>query len=80
MCLGASLVSAVELLYYATFGFGLYLYDNNYFTVLKQNLKNLQQKWAIGFKNSFKDEYEVGGNSMRTTYQVKHPKHKENRW
>lgn len=79
MCLGASLVSAVELLYYATFGFGLYLYDNNYFTVLKQNLKDLRQKWAIGFRNSLRDEHEFASNTIKT-YQAKHPKHKENRW
>ncbi|KAM7361117.1 pickpocket 20 [Cochliomyia hominivorax] len=80
LCLGASLVSAVELLYYSTFGFGLYLYDNNYFTVLRKNLQDLRRKWAIGFQNSFKDEYETGANTTRTNFQPKHPKHKDNRW
>ncbi|KAI8123237.1 Pickpocket protein 19 [Lucilia cuprina] len=77
LCLGASLVSAVELLYYATFGFGLYLYDNNYFTILKQNLRNLRQIWTIGFQNSFKEEYDQSSTG-KTAFPPKHPQHKNN--
>ncbi|XP_030370431.1 pickpocket protein 19-like, partial [Scaptodrosophila lebanonensis] len=39
LCLGASMVSAVELFYYLTLGFALHLYDNAYYGVLWDEVK-----------------------------------------
>lgn len=47
LCLGASMVSGVELIYFLTVGFAVYLYDNNYYAILR---KNLQNKWAMGLR------------------------------
>ncbi|TMW53317.1 hypothetical protein DOY81_001617 [Sarcophaga bullata] len=84
LCLGASLVSAVELLYYLTFGFGLYLYDNDYFVVLKQNFQNLKRKWTVGIKNSLKDDNATADGSLAVKqtshHSQKHPQHRNNRW
>lgn len=76
LCLGASLVSAVELLYYGTFGFGLYLYDNEYFMVFKANLR----KWATALKNSFKYECEIRPVVKASATLHNFAMHKNNRW
>ncbi|XP_017858756.1 PREDICTED: pickpocket protein 19 [Drosophila arizonae] len=47
LCLGASMVSGVELIYFLTVGFAVYLYDNNYYAILR---KNLQNKWTMGLR------------------------------
>nr|XP_044251551.1 pickpocket protein 19 isoform X2 [Drosophila takahashii] len=52
LCLGASMVSAFELIYYLTVGLAMHLYDNRYYGVLS---KQLRIKWGK-FKSYLKNE------------------------
>ncbi|TDG48727.1 hypothetical protein AWZ03_004839 [Drosophila navojoa] len=62
LCLGASMVSGVELIYFLTVGFSVYLYDNNYYAILRKNLKS---KWAMGLRYL--------RNEVSHTHQGAHP-------
>ncbi|KMZ06632.1 pickpocket protein 19 [Drosophila simulans] len=52
LCLGASMVSAFELIYYLTVGLAMHLYDHQYYGVL---FKHLKVKWA-NFKGYLRNE------------------------
>uniref|UniRef100_A0A1I8P754 Pickpocket protein 19-like n=1 Tax=Stomoxys calcitrans TaxID=35570 RepID=A0A1I8P754_STOCA len=81
LCLGASMVSAVELLYYLTFGLGLYLYDNNYYTILKQRIHELRKKWATGIRDTLNEDYEDRASIKRKpSFIPKRPPSKNNQW
>ncbi|KAI8046465.1 pickpocket protein 19 [Drosophila gunungcola] len=59
LCLGASVVSAFELIYYLTVGLAMHLYDNKYYGVLN---KQLRIKWRT-FKNYLKNDVSHLGES-----------------
>ncbi|XP_073821470.1 pickpocket 20 [Musca autumnalis] len=81
LCLGASMVSAVELFYYLTVGLALYLYDNNYYGILKQHIRDLRMKWISGIKETLNEEYGNGTSLKRkTTFVPKRPQQKSNKW
>lgn len=75
------MVSAVELLYYLTVGLALYLYDNNYFKILKRHIHDLRLRWTIGLRNSLNEEYDVGASMKgKGSFVSKRPQTKNNRW
>uniref|UniRef100_A0A1I8M9E3 Amiloride-sensitive sodium channel n=1 Tax=Musca domestica TaxID=7370 RepID=A0A1I8M9E3_MUSDO len=81
LCLGASMVSAVELLYYLTVGLALYLYDNNYYRILKQHIRDLRMKWISGIKETLNEEYGNGTSVKRkTSFVPKRPQPRNNKW
>ncbi|XP_033244335.1 pickpocket protein 19-like [Drosophila miranda] len=84
LCLGASMVSAFELIYYLTVGFGMHLYDNSYYGVLHRKMKI---KWRT-FKSYLKNEvthladHQVHPSQKeQTTNKIRHPlHHQRNAW
>ncbi|XP_075163743.1 pickpocket 20 [Haematobia irritans] len=81
LCLGASMVSAVELLYYLTFGLALYLYDNNYYTVLKERIHTLRMKWAMGIRDTLNEDYDERTTThSKLSFMHKRPQQKHNHW
>ncbi|KQS52076.1 pickpocket protein 19 [Drosophila erecta] len=78
LCLGASMVSAFELIYYLTVGLAVHLYDNQYYGVL---LKHLKVKWST-FKGYLGNEVEIpAAHKDASDSQLRHPfKHRKNAW
>ncbi|XP_039494491.1 pickpocket protein 19 [Drosophila santomea] len=82
LCLGASMVSAFELIYYLTVGLAVHLYDNQYYGVL---MKHLKVKWA-SFRGYLRNEVshlaEIPAvHKDANESQFRHPfKYRKNAW
>ncbi|XP_034661364.1 pickpocket protein 19 [Drosophila subobscura] len=85
LCLGASMVSGFELIYYLTIGFGMHLYDNSYFGVLRQKVK---MNWHT-FKRYLQNEVShLADHQVHPTQakeeakgKIRHPlQHERNAW
>ncbi|XP_068155132.1 pickpocket protein 19 [Drosophila tropicalis] len=71
LCLGASMVSAVELLYYLTLGFALHLYDHSYYGILYKRMKHKWQQSVHYFHNGVGHLGEH--HQEQTTPKMRHP-------
>ncbi|KAH8355900.1 hypothetical protein KR200_001468 [Drosophila serrata] len=70
LCLGASMVSAFELVYYLTVGLAMHLYDNKYYRVLR---KQIRLKWRK-FKSYLKNEvHHLAEHPVAPKGQIRHP-------
>ncbi|XP_034488709.1 pickpocket protein 19 [Drosophila innubila] len=79
LCLGASMVSGVELVYYLTVGFAMHLYDNAYFGVLRENLKQKWAKWLCYLRNGISHAHQE--TEAMTKSKLRHPFNKRiNAW
>ncbi|XP_060648626.1 pickpocket protein 19 [Drosophila nasuta] len=74
LCLGASMVSGVELVYYLTVGFGLHLYDNAYYGLLRDNLKQKWAKWLFYLRNGLSHaHHDTMSAEAKSKSQLRHP-------
>ncbi|XP_064535143.1 pickpocket protein 19 [Drosophila montana] len=84
LCLGASMVSCVELLYFLTVGFALHLYHNNYYVVLRKKLKAMWSKGMRYLRNEVShihQEAESGPAESLAKSKLRHPfNNRTNAW
>ncbi|EDV30550.1 uncharacterized protein Dana_GF22877 [Drosophila ananassae] len=78
LCLGASMVSAFELIYYLTVGLAMHLYDNHYYGVLNKQIK---MQW-LSFKRYLKNEVgHLADNPGNQKAKLRHPSdQRKNAW
>ncbi|EDV92699.1 GH18687 [Drosophila grimshawi] len=82
LCLGASMVSGVELIYFLTVGFLLHLYDNKYNVVFCKNLKRMWVKCLRYLQNEVSHVHHESGIVKATPKsKLRHPFNKRtNAW
>lgn len=76
------MVSAVELVYYLTVGFGLHLYDNEYYGRLLEQLSRKWAKWKRYFRNEISHAHrEVALADAIAKSKLRHPfNNRPNAW
>ncbi|XP_037731554.1 pickpocket protein 19 [Drosophila subpulchrella] len=82
LCLGASMVSAFELIYYLTVGLAMHLYDNRYYVVLNKQLRFKWQKFKSYLKNDVNPLAEIPATQKDNREgKLRHPfNHRKNVW
>ncbi|ALC46191.1 ppk20 [Drosophila busckii] len=84
LCLGASMVSGVELLYSLTVGFALHLYDHAYYAVLRVHWQQKWRNWQRYLHNEFvvnQQNVAATTEALHTNNKLRHPfKARANAW
>jgi len=82
LCLGASMVSAFELVYYLTVGLAMHLYDNKYYVALNKRLRFKWQKFKSYLKNDVNPLAEIPAPQKDNREgKLRHPfNHRKNVW
>ncbi|KAM8707134.1 hypothetical protein ACLKA7_011263 [Drosophila subpalustris] len=82
LCLGASMVSGVELIYYLTVGFAMHLYDNSYYGLLRESLKQKWAKFLLYLRNGISHaQQQTEATEAMAKSQLRHPFNKRtNAW